>query len=74
MRGKTLLKRLFYGQLKPIPRIVDEFTGDLEPLRKVGPDAPEERFKFLYMEAQRQLPERISSSDERQSRSEEGTT
>ena len=54
MRGKTLLKRLFYGQLKPIPRIVDEFTGTLEPLRKVGPDTPEECFKFLYMEAQRQ--------------------
>jgi SAM-dependent methyltransferase len=54
MRGKTLLKRLFYGQLKPIPRIVDEFTGALEPLRKVGPDTPEECFKFLYMEAQRQ--------------------
>lgn len=53
MRGKTLLKRLFYGRLEPIPRIVDEFTGRLEPLLIVDSETPVDGYKFLYLEGLR---------------------
>ena len=55
MHGKTLLKRLFYGRLQPIPSIVDEFTGTLEPLQVVDSNTPIESYKFLYLAGQRRI-------------------
>ena len=56
MRGKELLKRLFYGQLTPMPRLLQANMGSLEPLH----DAPEETspirdFRVIY--AVGRLPE-----------------
>lgn len=56
MRGKELLKRLFYGQLTPMPRLLQANMGSLEPLH----DAPEGTspicdFKVIY--AVGKLPE-----------------
>ena len=55
MRGKTLLKRLFYGRLQPIPNIVDEFTGALEPLQLVDDKTHVDDYKFLYLTGQRRM-------------------
>ena len=49
MRGKELLKRLFYGRLLPISRELTEGCAPVEPLHDPPPgDDPIRSFKVLY--------------------------
>lgn len=51
MKGKEMLKRIFYGELLPIPNELKDEQYQLEPLRRIDPEQPQYLFVFLYIEA-----------------------
>ncbi len=51
MKGKALLKRLFYGPLHEVPWEIGEETAPAEPLRQVEPSLRLGDYKMLYLEA-----------------------
>jgi SAM-dependent methyltransferase len=54
MKGKTLLKRLFYGRLMPIPREITEGMARLEPLIEVALVQDITAYKMMYVVAHKQ--------------------
>jgi len=50
MKGKALLKRLFYGPLKSIPAEMDEGMAEAAPMEEVEAGRPLREFKMLYVE------------------------
>ncbi|MGH7127461.1 MAG: class I SAM-dependent methyltransferase, partial [Planctomycetaceae bacterium] len=52
MRGKELLKRLFYGQLSPVPRIVHDGMAPCADMVTLSSDANAREYKFLYVLAE----------------------
>ena len=53
MKGKELLKRIFYGKLETIPHELEENRFDREPLTLTDPMVPNSIHTFLYAEATR---------------------
>lgn len=51
MTGKKLLKRLVFGQLKPMPAEIDAATAANVPATPLTPDQPTRDFKVLFMDA-----------------------
>lgn len=50
MKGKELLKRLFYGKLQAIPHELSDGVHDLEPLTPIPLDRPDPLHVFLFAE------------------------
>jgi ubiquinone/menaquinone biosynthesis C-methylase UbiE len=48
MKGRAVLKRLFFGRLTPIPPEVTEGIADLEPLVPIATDTVNSSYKVLY--------------------------
>ena len=48
MKGREVLKRLFFGRLTPIPPEVTEGMADLEPLVPIATDTVNSSYKVLY--------------------------
>ena len=48
MKGKNLLKRMFYGRLTPIPREITEGMACLEPLSEVTNVQDVTSYKMIY--------------------------
>ncbi len=48
MKGKRLLKRIFYGKLVPMPHEVTDGMARLEPAVPLVEDGPVTGFKFVY--------------------------
>lgn len=48
MKGKRLLKRLFFGKLSPLPPEVEPSTGEYEPPVPLANGAEAGRYKVLY--------------------------
>jgi len=48
MKGREVLKRLFFGRLTPIPPEVTEGMADLEPLVPIPTDTVNSSYKVLY--------------------------
>jgi ubiquinone/menaquinone biosynthesis C-methylase UbiE len=48
MKGRAVLKRLFFGRLTPIPPEVTEGMADLEPLVPIAADTVNRSYKVLY--------------------------
>lgn len=51
MRGKVLLKRIFFGTLQPYPHELADGMGTIEPLVDIDPQAPCTRYINLYVTA-----------------------
>jgi SAM-dependent methyltransferase len=51
VRAKELLKRLFYGRLRPIPLRIDESLAPAAPLRPAARDERLDGYKLLYVVA-----------------------
>lgn len=50
MKSKELLKRIFYGKLTPIPKVIYDGLGKIEPLVPLNQKKDElENYKFLYL-------------------------
>ncbi len=50
MKSKELLKRIFYGKLIPIPKVIYDGLGKIEPLVPFNQKKDEvENYKFLYL-------------------------
>lgn len=48
MKGKEWLKRLFYGELKPIPAELSPGTATPAPLHKLAPPYSTDQYRFIY--------------------------
>lgn len=48
MKGKELLKRIFFGELQPLPAEVEERMADYMSPQKLSDDAPVTEYKVLY--------------------------
>jgi SAM-dependent methyltransferase len=48
MKGREVLKRLFFGRLTPIPPEVTERMAELEPLVRIPTDTVNSSYKVLY--------------------------
>jgi SAM-dependent methyltransferase len=53
IEGKEHLKRLFYGELTPIPSVVDEGMGEFFPPIPLRPGDGRDQYKMLYAEGER---------------------
>jgi SAM-dependent methyltransferase len=51
MKGKEMLKRIFYGRLEPIPFELEDGRWEAEPLVDIDPTQPQRLHTFLYAEA-----------------------
>lgn len=51
MRGKVLLKRIFFGRLQPYPHELTDGMGAVEPLVDIDPQTPCTRYINLYVTA-----------------------
>lgn len=48
MRGKELLKRIFFGKLSSIPAEIEEGMTEYAPLAPISTESPNSQFKVLY--------------------------
>jgi ubiquinone/menaquinone biosynthesis C-methylase UbiE len=55
MKGKELLKRIFYGKLSPIPYEIEDDKYDCEELVRIDPMMPQSSFTFIYADAVKPL-------------------
>jgi len=53
MRGKQLLKRIFYGRLEAVPRELTDGPYESEPLTEINPDQPQPLYTFLFAEGRK---------------------
>jgi SAM-dependent methyltransferase len=59
MRGKAMLKRIFYGKLEAIPRVLTDNVGTVEPLTETQNGAHAGAFKMIYAVAHAPLGGRL---------------
>jgi hypothetical protein len=48
MKGKKLLKRIFFGKLVELPPEIDDTAAEYVPPRQVPPDVPNREFKVIF--------------------------
>jgi len=48
MKGKKLLKRIFFGKLVELPPEIDDSAAEYVPPRQVPPDVPNREFKVIF--------------------------
>lgn len=48
LKARELLKRVFYGQLTPLKREVEDGMAELEPLVSISSECPNSQFKIVY--------------------------
>ncbi|MCL5734651.1 MAG: methyltransferase domain-containing protein [Actinobacteria bacterium] len=56
MKGKALLKRLFYGSLTPIPRELTEGMAPVEPLIEISGTRDATQYKMIYAVGRKRPP------------------
>jgi hypothetical protein len=53
MKGKELLKRIFFGRLTPIPRELSPGVAPIEPLVRIEEAGDLTKYKMIYAVARR---------------------
>jgi hypothetical protein len=48
MKGKELLKKIFYGKLLPLKEEIEEGICEYDPPERISPDEPNYEFKVIY--------------------------
>jgi ubiquinone/menaquinone biosynthesis C-methylase UbiE len=48
MKGKKLLKRIFFGKLVELPPEIDDQAAEYVPPRQIPPDVPNREFKVIF--------------------------
>lgn len=52
MKGKEFFKRIFFGQLVPVPNDITNITIEYRPPVSISPDSPNSLYKVIYAVAQ----------------------
>jgi len=48
MKGKEILKRIFFGKLSPLPNEIEEGICEYKPPERISSDTPNFEYKVIY--------------------------